>query len=161
MKTLKFFLFLGLVILLIGLNISCEKGIKNPFSPDPSNPSDNDNDKVYEITVDFTGESVIATTYKCAMTLNRVWTEEKLQDRHLGGWYYPKGKYVIIEAKLKNVEPNLNSGIGFTYKRFTIVDKNDNTKANISFTPGNENVGKFLVEVSVKDKEGAEDNLYV
>jgi hypothetical protein len=41
------------------------------------------------------------------------------------------------------------------------VDKEDKTKANISFTPGNEHVGKFLVEVAVKDKEGAEDTLDV
>ena len=125
MKTLKFFsIVLGLIILLIGLNISCDK-VKNPYDPiPPINPPDNT--KIYQVTVDFTGEPVVATTYKYAMTLNRVWTEQKLQDRHLGGWYYPKGQFVIIEAKVKNIEPNLNSWSSFTYKRFTMADRYDN-----------------------------------
>lgn len=40
-------------------------------------------------------------------------------------------------------------------------DETDTSKANITFTPLNEHVGKFLVKVTVKDNEGAEDSLDV
>lgn len=124
MKTLKLFSILGLVIL-VGLTINC-KNFQNPTGPeipDPDNPSNGITRFTAE--VNYTGSAVTAVTNEALleMTLNRVWVADKLQDKDLGGWYYPDGKYVVMELKAKNVDPGgYGPFIMVNYWMFSLID---------------------------------------